>query len=318
LGSTAQLTGGTGAVTDSYVHDSWGRLLVATGTTTNSFRYVGRLGYYYNSDTGDYQLRARYYGSSVGRFLSYDPVVFASSTYNPYIYADNNPTTFVDPAGLQKNPAGPPTLAGESVNTGSPGECGEVDWGTAWKVTPAPGAGSSIIQKVTISVTNFVICDPCKEEVPVTEDVALDKLLNGRKFKTYWEGWVLFGGNTRTEWWKSNEHIDDHYRLKNFQEEPYYYSLLTTRGCIEWKGQARFYNNKFDRTTANNLPPTFVNTSVPPAFLLPATITDPKAIFPETTPFVTHTMKICWNCCPKSTNKKTMIVSRVVSGSSSS
>jgi len=44
--------------------------------------------------------RARYYDASVGRFVAEDPVGFDADP-NFYRYVRNNPTIFIDPAGLQ-------------------------------------------------------------------------------------------------------------------------------------------------------------------------------------------------------------------------
>jgi RHS repeat-associated protein len=53
-----------------------------------------------DSETGLYYYRARYYDQSVGRFVSEDPVRFDSGP-GFYTYVRNNPTLYVDPAGLQ-------------------------------------------------------------------------------------------------------------------------------------------------------------------------------------------------------------------------
>ena len=52
LGSTTQLANSSGTVTDSYVYDSYGNILLTSGSTVNPFRYVGRLGYYFDPDVG--------------------------------------------------------------------------------------------------------------------------------------------------------------------------------------------------------------------------------------------------------------------------
>ena len=59
LGATTQLTNNTGSVTDEYLYDSFGNSISGgtSGTTTNQFRYVGRLGYYLDGDLGDCFLR---------------------------------------------------------------------------------------------------------------------------------------------------------------------------------------------------------------------------------------------------------------------
>ena len=116
LGSTTQLASSTGSVTDSYLYDSWGNILLASGATRDWFRYVGRLGYYYDLDTGMYGVRARVLNPSITRFLSVDPAAFPASAFiggligsgalldirNRYGYAGNDPVNFVDPSGLIK------------------------------------------------------------------------------------------------------------------------------------------------------------------------------------------------------------------------
>ncbi len=68
LGSTRQLANSAGSVTDTYLYDAFGNALLS-GTTINPFQFVGREGYYLDLDLLTYLARARYYGSSVGRFL---------------------------------------------------------------------------------------------------------------------------------------------------------------------------------------------------------------------------------------------------------
>jgi RHS repeat-associated protein len=99
LGSATQLADGAGTVIDNYVYDSWGNILDATGTTPNWFRYIGKLGYYWDQDTSNYYVRSRYYSSGIGRFLSQDPLGISDTT-NLYLYASNNPLSMVDPSGL--------------------------------------------------------------------------------------------------------------------------------------------------------------------------------------------------------------------------
>ena len=50
--------------------------------------------------------RARYYDPASGRFLSEDPIQFDGGTHF-YEYAENEPTTLVDPEGFQHRPGGP-------------------------------------------------------------------------------------------------------------------------------------------------------------------------------------------------------------------
>jgi len=73
-------------------------VVASSGTVTNPFQYTGRD---FDSETGLNYHRARYYDPSDGRFVSEDPLGLKGGL-NSYAYVDNNPTNFVDPAGLKK------------------------------------------------------------------------------------------------------------------------------------------------------------------------------------------------------------------------
>jgi len=104
LGSVSSLTNSAGVLANSYTFDSFGQLTAHTGTLINAFQYTGRE---FDSETGIYGYRARYYDSVVGRFLSEDPIGFAGD-HNFYAYADNDPVLYVDPLGLVQYNHGPP------------------------------------------------------------------------------------------------------------------------------------------------------------------------------------------------------------------
>ena len=65
MGSTRSLTNSIGAVTDNFVYDSLGTVL-QTGTTITPYKYVGRAGYYFDSDTLTYYVRQRDYIAALG------------------------------------------------------------------------------------------------------------------------------------------------------------------------------------------------------------------------------------------------------------
>ena len=103
-GSTLALTDATGAVSDSYAYDPYGRLLQHNGSNLQPFTFVGKWGVRQEGSAGVlYHMRARYYDSGAGRFISRDPVRDISPrSINPYQYALDNPLYYTDPMGLQE------------------------------------------------------------------------------------------------------------------------------------------------------------------------------------------------------------------------
>src|SRR4030095_1176890 len=67
-----------------------------TGTNLTRYTYTGRE---FDSDTGLYYYRARWYDPQVGRFISEDPIGLAGGI-NQFAYVGNNPQNGTDPSGL--------------------------------------------------------------------------------------------------------------------------------------------------------------------------------------------------------------------------
>jgi len=97
--STRELTNASETVTDTYTYKAFGETVASSGTTTNPFRYVGWRGYYHDSETSDYYVRARTYAPATGRWISEDPIGFRAGI-NLYRYVDNSPLRRTDPTGL--------------------------------------------------------------------------------------------------------------------------------------------------------------------------------------------------------------------------
>ena len=97
LGSTRALTESDEDISDTYVYDAWGVLAASTGSTTNPYRYVGKLGYACEDALLGALLRSRYYQYEVGRFISAAP--YLPDLEHPYTYATNRPLDRADPAG---------------------------------------------------------------------------------------------------------------------------------------------------------------------------------------------------------------------------
>jgi RHS repeat-associated protein len=82
-----------------YIYDPFGYQLADTASVTQPLRWKGRE---FDSETGLYYMRARYYDPTVGRFISEDPLGVAAGI-NPYTFADGDPVNGADPTGLTAN-----------------------------------------------------------------------------------------------------------------------------------------------------------------------------------------------------------------------
>jgi RHS repeat-associated protein len=71
--------------------------VASSGSLVNNFRYTGRE---FDTETGLYYYRARYYDPAAGRFLREDPMRFDVGI-NFYRYVKNNATNLADPFGLK-------------------------------------------------------------------------------------------------------------------------------------------------------------------------------------------------------------------------
>jgi RHS repeat-associated protein len=96
LGSTIALADGAGAVQTSYTYDPFGNATSSGAASSNSRQYTGREA----DGTSLLYLRARYYSPTLQRFLSEDPLGFASGDTNLYAYVGDSPLNRVDPSGL--------------------------------------------------------------------------------------------------------------------------------------------------------------------------------------------------------------------------
>ena len=89
------LTSSTGAVSNTYTYDAYGKTLTSTGSVYNPFKYTGE---YTDAESGFVYLRARYYDPESQQFLSVDPAL--AWTEEAYAYVGGNPTNLRDPWGL--------------------------------------------------------------------------------------------------------------------------------------------------------------------------------------------------------------------------
>jgi len=98
IGTVRQLVNAQSQVTDAYAYDAWGNELTRPQSQVpNPFRYVGKHGYYLDTESALMLLGVRYYGANAGRFVSLDPL---TQSINWYSYSNNNPINWLDPLGL--------------------------------------------------------------------------------------------------------------------------------------------------------------------------------------------------------------------------
>jgi len=88
----------TNAVVATYNYTPWGEIESSTQTVAglNSLRWKGLL---YDSETGLYYMRARYYDPTIRRFISEDPIGLEGGI-NQYAFAGDDPVNNSDPSGL--------------------------------------------------------------------------------------------------------------------------------------------------------------------------------------------------------------------------
>ncbi|MBE7020833.1 MAG: hypothetical protein E7411_05320 [Ruminococcaceae bacterium] len=91
---TTKLVSQSGTILKDYSYDAFGNQKATSENDTNPFRYSGE---YFDEESGLIYLRARYYDTASGRFISEDPI---KDGLNWYVYCGNNPVNFIDPLGL--------------------------------------------------------------------------------------------------------------------------------------------------------------------------------------------------------------------------
>ena len=153
-GDVVNLVNSTGTTTKTYDYDAFGNERNPDSTDENPFRYCGE---YYDTETGTYYLRARYYDPAIGRFTQQDThwntanmiygdnpqkineredkLGLKSYSYEPqleaivqagnlYIYGISNPVFFFDPTGKLAASA----TVGIAVTAGASNAWNPVGW----------------------------------------------------------------------------------------------------------------------------------------------------------------------------------------------
>jgi len=104
LGSVVALSDENANIVEKYSYDVYGKPVIrgpgdeprTTSSYWNRYMFTGRD---YDSSTGLYYYRARWYNPDIGRFMSGDQAYY-SDDLNLYTYCRNNPINLVDPYGM--------------------------------------------------------------------------------------------------------------------------------------------------------------------------------------------------------------------------
>ena len=100
-GDVVSILNAGGTSVAEYSYNAWGKVLSATGTMAaiNPIRYRG---YYFDSDSGLYYLKSRYYDPNLQRFINSDDIASTGQGFigtNTFAYCGNDPITRRDASG---------------------------------------------------------------------------------------------------------------------------------------------------------------------------------------------------------------------------
>ena len=247
-GNVVQLTDESGKITKTYEYDSFGNETNRYGKDDNPFRYCCE---YYDKETEEIYLRARYYQPTVGRFLTRDTYTGEEDepmSLHLYTYCYNNPVVYFDNGG----------------------NCPIVDWAKSFwnwitggnksnnnksKVTPkptvAPTATPQVTAKPKVKKTSKVYAiaasDSGKHRKYLTKK---QQLKNAKYIKSYFE----------KKKWSINAICG---LLGNIYEEcgmnpglwQYWNDVTYAYGLLQWDDATNFLN----RATSKKLTPKDVN-----------------------------------------------------------
>lgn len=264
------LLNASGNALERYLCEPYGKITITDGSFKcdassfdNPYAFTGRR---FDSESGLYCYRNRYYHFQVGQFVCRDSMGYADGSAGLYQYTLSSPIAHVDSNGQQATSPNISVLlfapAIKIVNA-YVNPCVDAYFGVKFILPPqAQGKDGYIVQEIRNS-ENVFDCDGNR--------------LNLNFTPVFYEAFFLFGINLRSK----TSDPDDHFILRG--------DLRGTRGTVRTKGIAKGVANML------HLPPDFIPGSVPEARTLPATRAKPYGF--DTAPGTRHDWTITWDCC---------------------
>ena len=172
--------------------------------------YTGRQ---YDSETGLYQYRNRYYHPQLGRFVNRDLIGYEAEDMNLYLYVDNGPLVFTNPMGLKVQCQYDEEGAWYDPNTGEwydPVEGPHYFLGRPYIPTPPP----TPIPENECCQRAFDLC------LDVFDPADRDACIKGRRsgkgsMQGDWGGVICCNGKLKACNWKGNRNWDPGNNIRN-------------------------------------------------------------------------------------------------------
>ncbi len=159
-GDVVAILNSSGEVKVKYTYDAWGNILSTTGSLANTLGKYNPLryrGYVYDTETGLYYLKSRYYDPAIGRFLNADNYPSTGQGLlgnNMFAYCGNNPVARQDANGKYYESALDVIAIGADIAELVVNPSNLVTWGAlaadvASLVVPCVSGGGALVRVAT-------------------------------------------------------------------------------------------------------------------------------------------------------------------------
>ena len=167
VGNTMALTDASGVVKNAYAYTPYGRVTNKQEAKAQPFQFAGQFGVMTETN-GLLYMRARYYDSKLGRFLSEDPSGFDGGL-NLYAYVGGNPISAVDPTGLELRIYNRPVTAAPLSWIGANHAfLYSTETDQAWGTASSSGSGAQVNERAVINNGAYAVV-PNPQHLPESD-----------------------------------------------------------------------------------------------------------------------------------------------------